>query len=93
MPPTKQHKPVIWECMLATLYAAKLLPDGKHEVQYFDYDWDAAFKFAGLTKHGSYDPALDTRLAKTKGSWWYPDGPGRGKLCLWSLPPTEEARS
>ena len=45
MKPTKKHRPAIWECMLGAVYAS----DGKR-ARYFDYDLDAARKFAGVDK-------------------------------------------
>jgi hypothetical protein len=52
--PTQKHRPAVWECMLATVYAM----NDAGEVQYFDYDWDAAREFAGIS------PERDLRIAK-----------------------------
>lgn len=51
-PPTRQHRPAVWECMLGTVYA--LSPAG--ECKYFDYDHEGAMAFAGVS------PAADNRL-------------------------------
>lgn len=53
MVPTRKHRPAIWECMLGTVYA-----DNGSETRYFDYDYEAAREFAGVTAEG------DLRLAK-----------------------------
>lgn len=42
-PPTRKHRPLVWENMLGTVYAT----DGQ-TVRYFDFDWDAALAFAGV---------------------------------------------
>ena len=70
---TKQHKPLIWECMLATVYARGL--DGT--VVYFDYDWAAA------RQHAAVDQYHDLRISRTKVSnqGW----PRRGKVALWGV--------
>lgn len=54
LPPTRKHRTAVWECMLATVYAR----NDAGEVRYFDYDWDAALAFAGVT------PERDPRVAK-----------------------------
>lgn len=41
-PPTRAHRPAVWECMLGTVYANS--PNG--EVRYFDYKWDEAVAWA-----------------------------------------------
>jgi hypothetical protein len=80
--PTKQHRPVIWENMLGTVYAAS--PEG--EVRYFDYRWDEAREFAGITTD-----TPDLRLARPKQVTPYPvsyfrnsDGPRWNQLVLWA---------
>jgi hypothetical protein len=79
--PTKQHRPVIWENMLGTVYAAS--PEG--EVRYFDYRWDDAREFAGITD------ASDLRLARPKQVTPYPvsyfhhdNGPRFTQWVLWA---------
>lgn len=54
MKPTKDHYPVLWECMLGTVYAR----NSRNETKFFNYDLEAAYEFAGL------DNANDLRLAK-----------------------------
>lgn len=45
MKPTQKHRIAIWECMLGTVFAR----NAEGEVKYFDYDWDGAREFAGVT--------------------------------------------
>ena len=52
--PTRKHRAAIWECMLGTVYAM----NDAGEVRYFDYKWDEAVAFAGVT------PERDPRTAK-----------------------------
>lgn len=42
-PPTKKHRPALWENMLGTVYARNV----SGEVRYFDYDYKAAVAFIG----------------------------------------------
>jgi hypothetical protein len=42
---TRRHEALIWENMLGTVYAQ----DETGDVRYFDYDWDAAIDFAGVS--------------------------------------------
>jgi len=44
-PPTRGHRPALWECMLGTVYAL----NEAGECKYFDYDHTAAAAFAGVT--------------------------------------------
>lgn len=53
MRPTQKHRPAIWECMLATVFAC----NARGDVRYFDYDWDAAREFAGVDAEGA-DPRV-----------------------------------
>jgi hypothetical protein len=55
--PTRKHRPAIWEMLLGTVYASN-----GTEVRYFDYDWDAAREFAGVT------PDADPRHALARFS-------------------------
>lgn len=52
MRPTRKHRPVLWECMLATVYAMD--PQGR--VEYFDYDYDRAIAHIG--------PVSDLRVSR-----------------------------
>ena len=52
--PTRKHRPAIWECILGTVYAM----NDAGEVRYFDYKWDDAVAFAGVT------PERDPRTAR-----------------------------
>lgn len=45
MRPTLNHRPAVWECLLGTVYAM----NDAGEVRYFDFDYDAANEFAGVT--------------------------------------------
>lgn len=71
---TRSHRPLIWECMLGTVYARS--PEG--EVRYFDYDWDAA------RAHAQVDQHRDLRIAQCKVS--YQGWPDSGKHALWGVP-------
>ena len=75
MPPTLKHRPAIWECMLATVYAM----NEEGETRYFDYDWEAAIDWAGIANK------QDVRLACKKRNVRYSNGtdPQMGKLVLW----------
>lgn len=77
-PPTKNHRPAIWENMLGTVYAM----NDSFETKYFDYNWDAAKEYAGISNK------KDVRIYKDPGGVnWTGQGPdtnpGKGKLCLW----------
>lgn len=80
-PRTKSHRPAVWECMLGTVYA--LSPDG--ELRYFDYDHEAAMKFAGVSPEG--DPRVHRLRRQDKYNWIRKgsvyDNPPVGKLVLW----------
>lgn len=78
MPPTKRHRPAIWENMLGTVFACN--PSG--QVKFFDYDYDGAVAWAGLTSDS------DPRVAKVPaGVRYVSDGtvaPRAGKVALWA---------
>jgi len=80
-PPTLKHRPAIWECMLGTVYAQ----NDAGEVQYFDYRWDDARAFAGVT------PERDPRVAKANSAsngwsvWALPHLLNRRQTALWLL--------
>jgi hypothetical protein len=59
MKPTLKHRPAIWECMLATVYAM----NDAGQTKYFDYDWDAAREFAGVDR-----PEADLRVYRAARS-------------------------
>lgn len=65
--PTEQHRIAIIPVMLGTVEAVS--PEG--EVRYFDYDWEAAAKFAGITEDS------DPRLAKVDPFYSHHVGTGR----------------
>ena len=54
MRPTKKHRPAIWENMLGTVYGM----NDEGVTRYFDYRWDEAIEFAGVT------PDRDPRAAR-----------------------------
>ena len=82
MRPTMKHRPAIWENMLGTVYAM----NDARECKYFDYDYEAALAFAGVSSDNSTG---DNRLSKPvrrcswirKGCW--SSEPRRGQLVLW----------
>lgn len=78
-PPTLKHRPAIWECMLGTVYAQ----NDAGEVQYFDYRWDDAKAFAGVTP--DRDPRV-ARASQATNAWRYcrlPELLGRRQPALW----------
>ena len=53
--PTAKHRPFLWENMFGTVFAA----NAKGKIEYFDYDYAKALKFAGV------DPrTADIRVAR-----------------------------
>lgn len=54
---TRKHKPLIWECMLGSVYARD--PVTK-KIEYFDYDYEKARSFAKV------DECHDLRVVKAK---------------------------
>jgi hypothetical protein len=55
MPPTKSHRPALWENMLGTVYAM----NSSRKVRYFDYDYAAAMDWIGTQVH-------DVRVSKLR---------------------------
>ena len=76
MKPTKKHRPALWEGILGTVHAYNGI-----EEKYFDYDYEAALKFAGV----NYD--RDPRLHKVIEPTRYNGDvtPPNNKLILWIL--------
>lgn len=70
---TRRHRPLVWECMLGTVYARS--PDGT--VTYFDYDWAAARAHAAVDQH------RDLRISRVRTS--YQGWPREGKIALWGV--------
>ena len=81
MKPTKKHRPAIWENMLGTVMAM----NAEGVIKYFDYDWDGAREFAGVTEDS------DPRVFRNPGHYsygkggLYGGGPRRGQLVLWII--------
>lgn len=67
MKPTLKHRIALRECMLGTVYAV----DDRGVEKYFDYDWEAAHRHAGIDQTGR-----DPRLAKN---------PDNGRIALYIL--------
>jgi len=61
MRPTQAHRLAISPGILGTVYAV----NAQGEARYFDYDWDAAIAFAGIT------PGCDPRFAPPRGRYSY----------------------
>jgi len=76
---TLKHRPLIWECMLGTVYAM-----GREGPRYFDYDWAAAREYAGVAAHS------DLRLTRTQRSLGEYPMPGPGRLVLFGVPQRQE---
>ena len=74
-PPTKNHRPALWENMLGTVYAM----NDQGKVQYFDYDYEGAKEFAGILDKN------DIRLGKFSGKWGTlgANTIPKGKLVVW----------
>ncbi len=70
--------------MLGTLYAMRVCPDGGgFESRYFDYEWEEAFEWAGVSN--DRDPRLHKN--KRRVNWiGAVHQPSKNKLCLWLLP-------
>lgn len=85
MKPTLKHRPVLKFGILGTVYG--ISPAG--EVKYFDYDWNAALAFAGVTG----DPAQDLRLSTAPKPYllpgydmWHPERRvSKGEKVYWVL--------
>ena len=79
MKPTQNHYPVMWECILGTVYAVN--PEG--EIRYFDYDKEAAREYIGFGDHD------DVRIWRKEDNSRYPyTGPvsshlKKGKFAVW----------
>ena len=73
---TKKHRPLIWECMLGTVYAMK---PGANEPDYFDYKWEEA------RIHALVAQCTDLRICRVKTS--YQGWPAKGRLALFGIPP------
>lgn len=76
MPPTRRHRPAVWEAMLGTVEAMS----DAYETRYFDYDHRGAAEFAS-----ALEPGRDPRLARV--TWPVQGGPRRGQLCVFVLKP------
>ena len=82
--PTLKHRPILTFGILGTVYG--ISPEG--EVRYFDYDWDVALEFAGVTDT-SLDE-LDFRLGAPgrdinlpEYSMWHPERQIGAKQKAW----------
>lgn len=79
MPPTQDHRPVMWENMLGGVNAM----NEDREVEYFDYDYEDAAEFGGV------DDGNDVRIGKKKRNVSYSkagfpsDEPPSGKPVVW----------
>ena len=77
---TRKHVPLIWECMLGTVFAKDpLAVDSCEEGMYFDYDYAAAHKHAKVAQ------CTDLRICRLKQT--YEGWPREGQLCLMGIPP------
>ncbi len=73
---TKKHIPLVWECMLGTVYAQDPIT---REVKYFDYDWDGARNFAQVSS------CSDLRISRA--ARLYNNSLRQGKRALFGLAP------
>lgn len=81
---TRGHRPLVWECMLGTVYARS--PEGKTE--YFDYDYAAARGWAQVDEHTDLRTCKSPRDHARGGDG--PTGPRQGRFALWGVPPKQE---
>lgn len=77
---TKKHIPLIWECMLGTVYAQNPVT---REIKYFDYDWEGARLFAQVSN------CIDLRVSRAAQS--YKESVRQGRRALFGLPPVSTA--
>lgn len=73
--PTKKHRPAVWEGILGTVYAM----NKERVTQYFDYDYEGAKKYAGVTNEA--DEVItesDLRIFKNVPPCYSWDGRGDG---------------
>jgi hypothetical protein len=83
--PTTKHIPLIWEGILGTMYAMN--PDkegyGYFKIKYFDYDYEAAMKFAKINE------CTDLRKFKMDKMRNYSGdphkSPRKGQMVLWGV--------
>ena len=63
---TKKHKPLVWEKLLGTVFASRAGDKRvtSSNVEYFDYDWEAARRYAGV------DQCTDLRIAANLPTLW-----------------------
>ena len=81
MKPTQKHRPAIWECLLGTVYAM----NADREVQYFDYNWDAAMEFAGVTDESDLRTYRKRERVSYSRHGSLLDEPRFGQLVLWMV--------
>jgi len=75
--PTKKHRRAVWENMLGTVYAM----NDQGETRYFDYDWDGALAWAGVTD--DRDPRLYRETTRHWTDHFTSPTPRVGQLVLW----------
>lgn len=83
---TKRHVPLVWECMLGTVYARD--PHANHYtkddgIKYFDYNYTKAHAYAKVQQ------CTDLRICRSKGD---NPGPRTRQLALWGIPPEKVAK-
>lgn len=78
--PTQEHRPAVWEGILGTVYAM----NAAREIRAFDYDYEAARRFAGVEREGA-DPRLAPHGPRVRyGRGNAPElQPRRGQPVLW----------
>ena len=80
---TIKHRPLIWECMLGTVYAMDwTTKDINAKGEYFDYDYTKAHHHAKVAQ------CTDLRVCRVKKP--VQGGPSYGKLALFGIPPAKE---
>lgn len=82
---TQKHRPLVWECMLGTVYARDPIGavGSKNEgVEYFDYH------YAEAHRHARVKECTDLRICRTK--YQYSGYPRKGQWALWGIPPAKK---
>lgn len=79
--PTKAHRPALWENMLGGIYAMNMAG----ECRYFDFKYEEASTFAGITQNGDNRVfKMTEELYKSYVIFGCVDAnPRPGKLVLW----------
>lgn len=84
LPPTRRHRPAIWENMLGTVYAM----NAAGETRYFDYDHDGARAFAGVDEPDA-DPRIARKIERVRYTNSETTEPRHRQFVLWVRKPAK----